>query len=70
MNGPPYTAISFEEYVNEYVARRNFRCDAIHARGGPRRPKQASLDPNDGEEGTTRASTYSAIYVAWNSMFT
>ena len=60
INGPSYKAINFNGYVKEYLKNpRNLKCDAIHSRGGERK----SLDQFDGEKETTRASSYSALYV-------
>ena len=60
MNGPAYHTINFNDYVDEYVARKHERCDALYPHGGPRH--KASGDRNDDEELTTKASTFSALY--------
>ena len=60
INGAPYKSVNFNGYVEKYLKNpRNLKCDALHARGGP----QKSLDQFDGEKETTRASSYSALYV-------
>ena len=61
MNGPHVLAINFEQYVEDYINSKHERCDAIHRHGGPR--KHVSLDPHEDEEHTSRATTYSALYV-------
>ena len=62
MNAPPYDAINFNEYVNEYVNAKHERCDALYPHGGP---KETSTDKNDGDELGSPASSYSALYTNW-----
>jgi len=62
INGPPFHAVNFNEYVVEYLNKKHHRCDALFRKGGP--GFSPSLDQNDDERSIGRASTYSDIYVA------
>ena len=60
MNAPPYDVINFNDYVNEYVAAKHERCDALYPHGGAR---DKSTDKNDDDILSSPASSYSSLYV-------